>query len=166
MSLLVLLPVSHPYGLGEAEGEGEAEGAGEAEGVGEGAAVGDGFAVSSVFSSVFSSVLSGLLEGMGVAVVGSVRSVVRGGSYGPLGATDSVIPTSAAVSVTTGASATTSGTRANGLTRPSKTYHNSMATSMATTARTAGNTHHGCPNIRATYPSNIRHRVTPVPKQE
>ncbi len=44
MSLLVLLPVSHPYGLGEAEGEG----------VGEGEAVGDGEAVRSVVSSVVS----------------------------------------------------------------------------------------------------------------
>jgi hypothetical protein len=165
VSLLVLLPASHPYGLGEAEGEGEAEGAGEAEGEGEGAAVGDGEAVSLVFSTVFSSsVLSGLLEGMGVAVVGSVRSVVRGGgSYGSLSATDSVIPTSAAVSVTTGASATTSGTRTNGRTRPSKKNHNNTA---KTTFSTTATSHHGCPNIGVTYLSNIRHEVIPAPKPE
>ena len=50
--------------------------------MGEGEAVGDGEAIRSVVSSI----VSGSLEGMGgAAVVGSVRSVVRGGgSYGPL----------------------------------------------------------------------------------
>jgi hypothetical protein len=115
--------------------------------VGEGEAVGDGEAVRSVVFSVF----SGPLEGAGVVVVGFDRSVVRGGgSYGPLSATDNVIPTTAAASVTTGVSATTSGRRTNGRTRPSKTYHNSTATP----ASTAATSHHGCPNIGATYPPN------------
>jgi hypothetical protein len=108
--------------------------------VGEGEKLGDGEAARSVVSSVF----SGPLEGAGVVVVGSVRSVVcGGGSYGPLSATDSVIPTTAAASVTTGVSATTSGTRNNGRTHPSKTYHNSTAT----LASTAATSHHGCPKI-------------------
>jgi hypothetical protein len=115
--------------------------------VGEGEAVGDGEAVRSVLSSVF----SWPLEGAGVAVVGSVRSVVRGGgSYGPLSATDSVIPTSAATAATTGDSITTNGTRANGRTHPSKKYHNSTAITTSTPATS----HHGCPNIEATYPPN------------
>jgi hypothetical protein len=149
-----VVPAAHLYGLGEAEGDavGEAEGdaVGEAEGVGvgEGEAVGDGEAVRAVVSSTF----SGPVEGAGVVVVvGSGRSVVRGGgSYGPLSATDSVIPTTAAAIVTTGVSATTSGRRTNGRTRPSKTYHNSTATP----ASTASTSHHGCPNIGATYPPN------------
>jgi hypothetical protein len=93
-----------------------------------GEAVGDGEALRSGFSLVF---FSAPLEGTGVVVVvGSVRSVVvrGGGSYGPLSATDSVIPTSAAAAVTTGVSTTTSGTRTNGRTRPSKTYHNNPPT--------------------------------------
>jgi hypothetical protein len=120
--------------VGEAEGDGEAVG----DAVGEGEAVGDGEAVRSVVFSVF----SGPLEGAGVVVVGFDRSVVRGGgSYGPLSATDNVIPTTAAASVTTGVSATTSGRRTNGRTRPSKTYHNSTATP----ASTVTENHHGCP---------------------
>ncbi len=144
------LPASRLYGLGEAEGEGVAEGEGEAEGdaVGEGEAVGGGEAVRSVVSSV----LSGALEGVGgVAAVGSVRSVVRGGgSYGPLSTTESVIPTTAAASATTGVSAITRGTRASGRTHPSKKYHSStaMTTSTATTS------HDGCPNTGSTYPPN------------
>jgi hypothetical protein len=115
--------------------------------VGEGEGAGDGEAVRSVVSSIF----SGSLEGMGVvAVVGSVRSVVRGGSYGPLSATDSVIPTTAAAIATTGVSATTRGTRASGRTHPSKKYHNSTATPVST----AATSHHASPNIRATYPPN------------
>jgi len=114
--------------------------------VGEGEAIGDGEAVRSVFSF-----FSEPLGETGVAVVGSVRSVVRGGgSYGPLSATDSVMPTTAAAIVTTGVSATTKGTRANGRTHPSKKYHNSTAT----TASTPATSHHGCPNIGATYPPN------------
>jgi hypothetical protein len=131
------VPAAHLYGLGEAEGDavGEAEGDGEAVGdaVGEGEAVGDGEAVRSVVSSNFSRPL----EGAGVVVVvGSARLVVvrGGGSYGPLSATDSVIPTTATASVTTGVSATTSGRRTNGRTRPSKTYHNNPATTTITPA--------------------------------
>jgi hypothetical protein len=85
--------------------------------VGVGEAVGGG----EVVRWVVSSVVLGFLEGMDVAVVGSARSVVRGGgSYGPLSATDSVIPTTTAAIATTGVSATTRGTRANGRTHPSK----------------------------------------------
>jgi hypothetical protein len=83
-------------------------------------------------------------------VAGSVRSGVRGGSYGPLSTTDIVIPTTAAAVVTTGVSTTTRGTRTNGGTRPSKTYHNSTATMTSIPATS----HHGCPNIRSTYPPN------------
>ena len=136
-------------GLGEADGDGEAEGEGEAEGdvVEEGEAVGDGEALRSVVSSV----VSGSLEGMGVVVVSSVRSVVRGGgSYGSLSATDSVIPTTAAAITTTGVRATTRGTLANGRTHPSKKYHNSAATTIST----AATSHHGCPIIGSTYPPN------------
>jgi hypothetical protein len=116
--------------------------------VGEGEAVGDGEAVRSVVSSVF----SGPLEGAGVVVVGFDRSVVRGGgSYGPLSATDNVIPTTAAASVTTGVSATTSGRRTNAGTRPSKTYHNSTATP----ASTAATSHHGCPKTMARLHSRL-----------
>ncbi len=112
--------------------------------MGEGEVVGDGEAVRSV--------VSGALEGTGVvAVVGSVRSVVRGGgSYGPLSTTDSVIPTTAAASATTGVSATTRGTRANGRTHPSKKYHSSTAI----TTSTAATSHDGCPNTGSTYPPN------------
>jgi hypothetical protein len=132
----------------------EGVGVGEGEGVGVGEAVGDGFPVRLV--------VSGSVEGTGVvALVGSVRSVVRGGgSYGPLSATDSVIPTSAAVIATTGVSATTRGTRANGRTHPSKKYHNSTAT----TTSTPTTSHHGCPNIRAHYPPNThRQQGAPYP---
>jgi hypothetical protein len=158
--LIELQPLSRLYGRGEAEGEGEAEGDGEAVGdaVGEGEAVRDGEGIRWVVSSV----VSGPLEGMGVvAVTGSVcLLVVRGGSYGPLSATDNVIPTTAAASVTTGVSATTSGTRTNGRTRPSRTYHNSTATP----ASTAATSHHGCPNIGATYPPNtLRHQGSSAP---
>jgi len=124
--------------------------------VGEGEAVGDGEAVRSVVSSL----ISGPFEGMGVAVVGSVRSVVRGGSYGPLSATDSVIPTTTAAIATTGVSITTKGTRANGRTRPSKTYHKSVAI----TTSTAATNHHGYPNIGAIYSPNIlRHQGSSAP---
>jgi hypothetical protein len=138
---------SRHYGLGEAEGEGETEGEaegegetegeaeGEAEGVGEGVVVGDGEAVRSVVSGPF--------EGMSVVVaVGSVRSVVRfRGSYGPLSTADNVIPTTTAAIATTGASTATRGTRTNGRTHPSKKYQKSMAT----TASTATDSHHGYP---------------------
>ena len=148
-SLLGLLPAPRPYGFGEAEGDGEAEGVGEAEGdaVGVGEAVGGGEGVRWVVSSV----VLGFLEGMGVAVVGSARSVVRGGgSYGPLSATDSVIPTTTAAIATTGVRATTRGTRANGRTHPSKKYHKSVAI----TTSTAATSHHGYPIIGETYPPN------------
>jgi hypothetical protein len=115
------VPAPRLYGLGEAVGDA----------VGEGEAVGDGEAVRSVVSLV----VSGPLEGAGVVVVGSVRSVVRvGGSYGPLSATDSVIATTTIAAVATGVSTTTSGTRTNGRTRPSKTYHNNPATTTITPA--------------------------------
>jgi hypothetical protein len=113
-------PRLYLYGLGEAVGDA----------VGEGEAVGDGEAIRSVGSLV----VSGLLEGMGVVVVGSVRSVIRGGSYGPLSATDSVIATTTIAAVATGVSTTTSGTRTNARTRPSKTYHNNPATTTITPA--------------------------------
>ena len=150
----MLLPASRLYGLGEAEGDGVAEGDGETEGdtegdaVGEGEVVGDGEAVRSVVSSV----VSRPLEGMGVvAVVESVRSVLCGsGSYGPLSATDSVIPTSAAEIATTGVRTTTRGMRTNGRTHPSKMYHSSTAT----TTSTAATIHHGYPIIGSTYPPN------------
>jgi hypothetical protein len=116
--------------------------------VGEEEAVADGEAIRSVVSSI----VSGSLEGMGVAaVVGSVRSVVRGGgSYVPLSATDSVIPTTNAAIATTGVSTTTRGTRTNGRTRPSKTYHNSTATMPST----AADGHTGSPIIGSPYPPN------------
>jgi hypothetical protein len=87
-----------------------------------GEAVGDGDALRSVVSPP--------LPGAGVVpeVVGSVRWVVcSGGSYGPLSAADIVIATTTTTSVTSGASATTSGTRTNGRTHSSKKYHNSPA---------------------------------------
>ncbi len=114
-------------------------GEGDAVGKGDGEAVEDGEAVRSVVSSVFSGPLKG-----------ADRSVVCGGSYGPLSATDSVIPTTAAAAVATGVSTTTRGTRTNGRTRPSKMYHNNPATMTITPATS----HHGCPNIRSSYPPN------------
>ncbi len=148
----VALPAFRLYGLGDAEGDAEAEDDGEGDDVGEGEAVSaDGEADRSVVSSVVSSVLSGPLEGADVAVVGcSVRSILRGGSYGPLSATESVIATTATTIVTTGVSTTTRGIRANGRTHPSKKYHNSTATTNSTPATS----HHGCPNTGATYPPN------------
>ena len=147
----VALPAFRLYGLGDAEGDAEAEDDGEGDDVGEGEAVSaDGEADRSVVSSVLSSVLSGPLEGTDVAVVGSVRSIFRGGSYGPLSATESVIATTATTIVTTGVSTTTRGIRANGRTHPSKKYHNSTATTNSTPATS----HHGCPNMVATYPPN------------
>ena len=114
--------------------------------MGEGEAVGDGEAIRSVVSSV----VSGLLEGA-VVVVGSVCSVVRGGgSYGPLSATDSVIATTTAAAVATGVSTTTRGTRTNGRTRPSKTYHNNPATTTITPATS----HHSCTNPKSVYSPN------------
>jgi len=120
------LPAPCPYGLGEAVGDALGEGEAVGDAVGEGEAVGDGEAVGSV--------VSGPLEGAGVVVVGSVRSVVSGGSYGPLSATDSVIATTTRAAVATGVSTTTSGTRTNGRTRPSKTYHINPATTTMTPA--------------------------------
>ncbi len=111
--------------------------------MGEGEPVGDGFSVRSVVSAS--------VEGMGVdVVVGSVRSIFRGGSYGPLSATESVIATTATTIVTTGVSTTTRGIRANGRTHPSKKYHKSVAI----TTSTAATSHHGYPIIWETYPPN------------
>jgi hypothetical protein len=127
--------------------------------VGEGEAVGDGEAVRSVVFSVF----SGPLEGASVVVVGFDRSVVRGGgSYGPLSTTESVIPTTAAASATTGVSAITRGTRASGRTHPSKKYHSSTAM----TTSTAATSHDGCPNTGSTYLPNAlpyQDRGSPLP---
>ena len=92
--------------------------------MGEGVAVADGEADHSVGSLV----VFGAFEGAGVVVAGSVRSVIGGGSYGPLSATDSVIATTTTAAVTTGVSTTTSGMRTNGRTRSSKTYHNNPPT--------------------------------------
>ncbi len=113
------------YGLGEAVGD--------AVGEGEGVAVAGG---EEAVRSVGSLVLSGPLQGAGVlAPVGSsVRSVIGGGSYGPLSATDSVIATTTTAAVATGVSTTTSGMRTNGRTRPSKTYHNNPPTTTITPA--------------------------------
>ena len=128
--------------------------------MGEGEALGYGEAVRSVVSSV----VSRPLEGAGVVVVGFDSSIVRGGSYGPLSATDSVIPTTTIAAVATGVSATTSGTRTNGRTHPSKTYHNNPATATITPATS----HHSCPNIKPAYPPNTpstRTRALRPPKR-
>jgi hypothetical protein len=120
--------------------------------VGEGEAVGDGDAARSVVSGPF--------EGMSVVVaVGSVRSVVRfRGSYGPLSDTDNVIPTTTAAIATTGASTTTRGTRTNGRTHPSKKYQKSMAT----TASTATDSHHGYPKTKGCQLPRPANRRQPV----
>jgi hypothetical protein len=147
LSLAGVSGATRLYGLGEAVGDAVGKGEAVGDAVGKGEAVGDGEARRSVVSSA--------LEGTGVVVVvGSVRwgVVCSGGSYGPLSATDIVIATTTAISVTSGASATTSGKRTNGRTHPSKTYHNSTA---KTTVSTAATSHPGSPNIRASYPPNI-----------
>jgi hypothetical protein len=116
------------YGAGEADGEAEedAVGGGDREAVGDGAG---------------GPVVAGPVEGTGVGVVGSaaVRSGRGGGSYGPLSAVDNATATTTATSKHAGASTTTRGRRTNGLTRPSKRYHNNAAN----TTITGSHSHHG-----------------------
>ena len=120
-----------PYEPGEAVGDGEA--AGDAVGEGDGEAVGDG--------DLGSPVVAGPVEGTGV-VAGAVRSG-GGGSYGPLSTADNTAAPTTATSKHTGASTSTRGTRTNGRTHPSKTYHNNVAN----TTSTATDTHHGNPRM-------------------
>jgi hypothetical protein len=87
-------------------------------------------------------VVVGPVEGTGV-VVGLVRSVRGGGSYGPLSAADIAVATTTTASTHVGASTTTRGTRTNGCTHPSKTYHNSAAN----TTTIATDSHHGKPRM-------------------
>jgi hypothetical protein len=82
----------------------------------------------------------GAVEGTGVVVVGAVRSGRAGGSYGPLSATPNAVPTTAVTSKHAGVSTTTSSTRTNGRTHPSKTYHHNNA---AITIISATDSHHG-----------------------
>jgi hypothetical protein len=119
------------YGPGEGEGYGEAEG--DAVGEGDGEAVGD---------AVGLPVVAGPVEGTGV-VVGSIRSRRGVGSYGPLSAADNAATTTTAASKHAGASTSTRGTRTNGRTQPSKTYHNNAAN----TTTTGTDTHHGKPRM-------------------
>jgi hypothetical protein len=132
------IPVSSLYGPGEAEGDGE----------GEGEEVGD---------AVGSSVVAGRVEGTGV-VVEVVRSGgCSGGSYGPLSAADNATATTTANSKHAGASTITSGTRTNGRTQPSKTYHNNAAN----TTTTGTDSHHGYPRING--PSRTPNRSMTAP---
>jgi hypothetical protein len=122
-------------------GDGDADGEGDAVGEGDGEAVGDaGWPV-----------VVGPVEGMGV-VAGLVRSVRVGGSYGPLSAAENAVPTTTATSKHAGASTTTRGTRTNGRTHPSKTYHNSAAN----TTTTATDSHHGNPRMNGPPRSSNR----------
>jgi hypothetical protein len=83
----------------------------------------------------------GAVEGTGVVVVGVVRSgLCSGGSYGPLSATVNAVPTTTVTSKHAGVSTTTSSTRTNGRTHPSKTYHHNNA---AITIISATDSHHG-----------------------
>jgi hypothetical protein len=121
------------YGPGEAEADAVGEGDGEAAG----AAVGV-------------PVVVGPVEGAGVVVAGAAFSGrCSGGSYGPLSAADNAAAITTAASKHAGASTITSGTRANGRTHPSKTYHNNAAN----TTTTATDSHHGNPRINRTLPS-------------
>jgi hypothetical protein len=103
-------------------------------GDGDGEAVGD---------DVGGPVVAGPEEGTGVVVAGAVRSGRGGGSYGPLSAADNAAATTTAASKHAGASTTTRGTRTNGRTQPSKTYHNNAAN----TTTTGTDSHHGCPRM-------------------
>lgn len=98
---------------------------------------GDGEAVGDAVRPV----VVGSVEGTGV-VVGLVRSV-RGGSYGPLSAADIAVATTTTASTHIGASTISKGTRTNGRTHPSKTYHNSAAN----TTTIATDSHHGKPRM-------------------
>src|SRR5215218_606204 len=113
------------YGPGEAEGDAVGEGYGEA--------VGDAVGVP---------VVAGPEEGTGV-VVDVVRSGRAGGSYGPLSAADNAATTTTVTSKHAGASTSTRGTRTNGRTQPSKTYHNNAAN----TTTTGTDSHHGYPRM-------------------
>ena len=86
----------------------------------------------------------GAVVGTGVVVVvGAVRSGRGGGSYGPLSAADNAVPTTAVTSKHAGARTSTKGTRTNGRTQPSKTYHNNTAN----TTTTDTDSHHGKPRM-------------------
>ena len=102
-------------------------------GEGYGEAVGDAVGVP---------VVAGPEEGTGV-VVDVVRSGRAGGSYGPLSAADNAATTTTATSKHAGASTSTRGTRTNGRTQPSKTYHNNAAN----TTTTGTDSHHGYPRM-------------------
>jgi hypothetical protein len=121
-------------------GEAEADGVGE----GDGEAVGDAVGVP---------VVVGPVEGAGVVVAGAVFSGRAGGSYGPLSAADNAAAITTEASKHAGASTITSGTRTNGRTHPSKTYHNNAAN----TTTTAADSHHGYPRINALLCPPIRH---------
>jgi hypothetical protein len=82
----------------------------------------------------------GAVEGTGVVVVGAVGSGRAGGSYGPLSASANAVPTTTVTSKHAGVSTTTSSTRTNGRTHPSKTYHHNNA---AITTISATDSHHG-----------------------
>jgi hypothetical protein len=103
-------------------------------GAGDGEAVGD--------ADVGVPVVAGPVEGTGV-VVGTVRSGRGSGSYGPLSAADNAATTTTAASKHAGASTSTRGTRTNGRTQPSKTYHNNAANTTTTTT----DSHHGYPRM-------------------
>jgi hypothetical protein len=106
-------------------------------GEGDGEAVGEAVGVP-----VGVPVAAGPVEGTGI-VVGAVRSGRGGGSYGPLSAAENAAPTTTATSKHAGASTSTRGTRTNGRTQPSKTYHNNAAN----TTTTGTDSHHGCPRM-------------------
>jgi hypothetical protein len=103
-------------------------------GEGDGEAVGDAVGVL---------VVAGPVEGTGVVVVAVRSGRCSGGSYGPLSTADNAATTTTATSKHAGASTSTRGTRTNGRTQPSKTYHNNAAN----TTTTATDTHHGNPRI-------------------
>ena len=127
------------YGPGEGEGDDEA--AGDAVGAGDGEEVGDAVGVLVVAGRVEGAgVVVGAVVGTGVIVVGAVRSGRAGGSYGPLSATANAVPTTTVTSRHAGVSTTTSSTRTNGRTHPSKTYHHNNA---AITIISATDSHHG-----------------------
>jgi hypothetical protein len=126
------------YGLGEGEGDGEA--AGDAVGEGDGEVVGD---------AVGGSVVAGPVEGLGVRMVAVPSGRCSDGSYGPLSTADNAAAPTTANSKHAGASTITSGTRTNGGTNPSKTYHNNAPN----TTTTGTDSHHGNPRINRPLPS-------------
>jgi hypothetical protein len=124
------IPASSLYGPGEAEGDGEGEG-------------------EEVDDAVGSSVVAGRVEGTGVVVEVVRLGLCSGGSYGPLSAADNAAAPTTAASKHAGASTITSGTRTNGGTNPSKTYHNNAPN----TTTTGTDSHHGNPRINRPLPS-------------